>query len=184
MVVEIAENPELVEAFLPVVDELFDKSAGCGGVVTTERVKIKKYKSTKVIRQKFSKTATAVPARSFWAKKRRKQSLSSFLPLIPILPSCPFMDASAKRKAPLPLRLGKISSAPSAPIRTLKNLLPVVFPHSGSRVENFQLNHRLCVRHKNCNLSPLVGVNRMALSRSWEITSPTAFPSARTYCLG
>lgn len=46
IVIEIAERPEKVEAFLPVIDELFEKS-GCGGVVTTEKVEIKRYKSTR-----------------------------------------------------------------------------------------------------------------------------------------
>ena len=46
VVVEIAEKPDIVETFLPIIDELFDKSGG-GGVVTTESVKIKKYKSSK-----------------------------------------------------------------------------------------------------------------------------------------
>lgn len=42
VVIEIADTEDKINAFLPVVDSIFEES-GCGGLVTTEEVNIIKY---------------------------------------------------------------------------------------------------------------------------------------------
>jgi len=46
VVVEIIDNEEKIEAFLPHLDELFEES-GCGGLVTIETATVLKYRSEK-----------------------------------------------------------------------------------------------------------------------------------------
>ncbi len=42
IVVEIIDTEETLKSFLPVIDEIFEKT-GCGGIVTIERAEIIKY---------------------------------------------------------------------------------------------------------------------------------------------
>ncbi len=42
IIVEIVDTEEKIKAFLPIVDEFFEK-VGCGGMVTIERAEIVKY---------------------------------------------------------------------------------------------------------------------------------------------
>ena len=44
LVVEIVDRPDKVEAFLPRLDELLNR-AGCGGLVTMEKVSMRQYPS-------------------------------------------------------------------------------------------------------------------------------------------
>jgi hypothetical protein len=45
-VLEIVDSEEKIQAFLPIVDELFEQ-AGCGGLITMEKVQIIKYTHSK-----------------------------------------------------------------------------------------------------------------------------------------
>ena len=44
LIIEIVDDSEKIEKFLPVVDDLFSK-AGCGGLITIERAEVIKYTS-------------------------------------------------------------------------------------------------------------------------------------------
>ncbi len=45
VVVEIVDTPETIERFIPKLDELFI-NATCGGLITTEEIMMRKYRST------------------------------------------------------------------------------------------------------------------------------------------
>ena len=47
IIVEIADKKEKIEAFIPKINEMFERS-GCGGLVTIEKVKVLKYTHGKI----------------------------------------------------------------------------------------------------------------------------------------
>ena len=46
LVIEIVDEVEKIEKFIPVIDDIFEK-ADCGGLITMEKVEILKYKANK-----------------------------------------------------------------------------------------------------------------------------------------